>query len=46
MAHSKLFIGSTQKNLRVAKVLAKELQECAEVTVWNEGCLRPQSGVI
>ncbi|HYH86349.1 MAG TPA: nucleotide-binding protein [Pyrinomonadaceae bacterium] len=37
MARPKLFIGSSQKNLRVAQILADSLEECAEVTIWNEG---------
>jgi hypothetical protein len=37
MALPKLFIGSSQKNLRVAQVLANNLEHVAEVTVWNEG---------
>lgn len=37
MAKSKLFIGSSQKNLRIAKLLAESLEECAQVRVWDEG---------
>ena len=37
MAKPKLFIGSSQKNLRVAGVLAEALEESAQVRVWNEG---------
>jgi len=37
MARPKLFIGSSHKNLRVAEVLAENLEEVAEVTVWDEG---------
>jgi hypothetical protein len=36
MAQPKLFIGSSEKNLRVAKLLAGELEKCAQVIVWNE----------
>jgi hypothetical protein len=36
MAKPKLFIGSSEKNLRVAKLLAGELDNCAQVKVWNE----------
>jgi hypothetical protein len=36
MAQPKLFIGSSQKNLRVAKLLARALEECAQVIVWDE----------
>ena len=37
MALPKLFIGSSHTNLRVAQVLANNLEDVAEVTVWNEG---------
>ena len=37
MSLPKLFIGSSQKNLRVAQVLANSLKDAARVTVWNEG---------
>ncbi|HBB96910.1 MAG TPA: hypothetical protein DC054_16145 [Blastocatellia bacterium] len=37
MAPPKLFIGSSQKNLRVAQLLASSLSDCAVVDVWNEG---------
>jgi len=37
MALPKLFIGSSQANLRVAQVLANNLEQVAEVTIWNEG---------
>jgi hypothetical protein len=37
MAKRKLFIGSSQKNLRVAGVLAEALEESAQVHVWNGG---------
>lgn len=37
MALPKLFIGSSHANLRVAQVLANNLDQVAEVTVWNEG---------
>lgn len=37
MALPKLFIGSSQTNLRVAQVLANNLEQVADVKVWNEG---------
>jgi hypothetical protein len=37
MALPKLFIGSSGANLPVAQVLANNLENVAEVTVWNEG---------
>jgi len=37
MAQPRLFIGSSQKNLRVAQLLASSLEEFADVDVWNEG---------
>lgn len=36
MTKPKLFIGSSKKNLRVAKVLAEGLEECANVKIWDE----------
>ncbi|HYJ89134.1 MAG TPA: nucleotide-binding protein [Pyrinomonadaceae bacterium] len=36
MAKPKLFIGSSQKNLRVAKLIAEALEDCAHVKVWDE----------
>lgn len=37
MAKPRLFIGSSQKNLRVAQLLASSLKECAQVDIWNQG---------
>jgi predicted nucleotide-binding protein len=37
MSQPKLFIGSSQKNLRVAKIIAEGLEDCTDVTIWNEG---------
>ncbi len=37
MSKPKLFIGSSQKNLRVASLLAAGLEDCSDVTIWNEG---------
>ena len=37
MSLPKLFIGSSKKNLRVAKALSVGLKEVATVTVWDEG---------
>src|SRR5437016_4184291 len=37
MAQPKLFIGSSQKNLRVAQLLASSFSDCADVDIWNEG---------
>src|SRR5436190_10932056 len=36
MSQPKLFVGSSKKNLRVAKVIAEGLEECADVKVWDE----------
>ncbi|HEY0426277.1 MAG TPA: nucleotide-binding protein [Pyrinomonadaceae bacterium] len=36
MSKPKLFIGSSQINLKVAKALKKGLEDCAEVKIWNE----------
>jgi hypothetical protein len=46
MSKPKLFIGSSQKNLRVAKILAEGLEECAEVNVWNEGIFGLNQGFL
>lgn len=37
MAKPRLFIGSSQKNLRVAQLLASSLKDCAQVEIWNQG---------
>src|SRR3954447_16738871 len=37
MAPPRLFIGSSQKNLQVAQLLASCLEDIADVEVWNEG---------
>lgn len=37
MSLPKIFIGSSQKHLHVARSLANGLQECGEITIWNEG---------
>lgn len=36
MPSTKVFVGSSKKNIEVAKVLAECLEECAQVTVWDE----------
>lgn len=46
MPSPKLFIGSSGANLRVAQVLANNLEEVAEVTVWNEGVFGMGSGFL
>jgi hypothetical protein len=46
MAKPKLFIGSSQKNLRVAGVLADALEESAQVRVWNEGVFGLNQGFL
>lgn len=37
MALPKIFIGSSQKHLHVARLLANGLEQCGEITIWNEG---------
>jgi hypothetical protein len=46
MAKPKLFIGSSQKNLKVARVLAEALEESAEVRVWDEGVFGLNQGFL
>ena len=46
MPSPKLFIGSSGANLRVAQVLANNLKDVADVTVWNEGVFGMGSGVL
>lgn len=41
-----MFIGSSKKNLRVAKVLAEGLEEYAEVKVWDEGVFGLNQGYL
>jgi hypothetical protein len=37
MSKPKVFIGSSQKNLRVARLIADGLEECAHARPWDEG---------
>jgi hypothetical protein len=46
MSKPKLFIGSSQKNLRVANVLAEGLEEYAEARVWSEGVFGLNEGFL
>lgn len=46
MSKPKLFIGSSRKNLRIAQILADGLEECAEVTIWNEGVFGLNQGTL
>ncbi len=46
MTQPKLFIGSSQKNLRVAKILAEGLEECANVKIWDEGVFGLNQGFL
>lgn len=36
MSQPKLFVGSSKKNLPVARIVAEGLEDCADVTVWDE----------
>jgi hypothetical protein len=46
MSHPKLFIGSSERNLRVAKALADGLENCADVKVWDEGVFSLNQGFL
>jgi len=46
VAQPKLFIGSSGKNLKVAKVLAEGLEECTDVTIWDEGVFGLNQGFL
>lgn len=46
MSKPKLFIGSSKKNVRVAKVIAEELEACAEVRTWDEGTFGLNQGFL
>jgi hypothetical protein len=46
MSQAKLLIGSSQKNLRVAHVLADALEDCADITVWDEGVFGLNQGFL
>jgi hypothetical protein len=36
MSQPKVFVGSSQKSLRVARIIADGLEECADVSIWSE----------
>lgn len=48
MSKPKLFIGSSERNLRVAQLLRDTLEkeECAEVKIWNEGVFGLNQGYL
>ena len=46
MPKPRLFVGSSQKNLKAARVLAECLDECAEATVWDEGVFGLNEGFL
>ncbi|HKI03560.1 MAG TPA: nucleotide-binding protein [Thermoanaerobaculia bacterium] len=46
MAQPKLFIGSSQKTLRVATLLAEGLEECTDATIWHEGVFGLNQGFL
>jgi len=46
MVKPKLFIGSSQKNQRVAGILGEGLEESAQVRVWNEGVFGLNQGFL
>ena len=48
MANPKLFIGSSKKNVAVARLVANRLESdgCADVTVWDEGVFSLNQGFL
>lgn len=44
MSKPKVFIGSSQKNLRVAKLIADGLEEYAQARIWDEGAFGLNEG--
>jgi hypothetical protein len=46
MSKPKLFVGSSQKNLSIAQILADSLEEVTDVTIWNEGVFGLNQGFL
>jgi hypothetical protein len=46
MSRPKVFVGSSEKNLKVAGLLAQALKKDAEVIIWNEGVFDLNRGVL
>jgi hypothetical protein len=46
MLRPKVFIGSSKKNLRTAKVLGEGLEQDAEVIIWDEGVFGLNRGIL
>ncbi len=46
MSQPKVFVGSSKRNLRVAKVLGEGLEESAEVIIWDEGVFGLNRGIL
>jgi len=45
MSQPKVFIGSSERNLRVARVLGEGLEDAAEVIIWDEGIFGLNRGI-
>jgi len=46
MEKPKVFIGSSELNVKVARAIADELGDYAEVTVWNEDVFAPSDSFL
>jgi hypothetical protein len=48
MPNPKLFIGSSKRNIEVARLIANKLESdgCADVTIWDEGVFTLNEGVL
>jgi hypothetical protein len=46
MARPKLFIGSSKRSLSVANLVADGLEECVDVTIWDEGVFSLNQGFL
>jgi CAP12/Pycsar effector protein, TIR domain len=44
MSKASVFVGSSTEGIEVARAIGFQLQDTAEVTIWNEGVFRPSEG--